>query len=208
MDITQVSRKLLSTAVVTLCLLGLVNAASAEASLPIDSVKLTVERIIHVLTDGTMQGIENTDKRREAILQLVNQRFNFQLMSRLALGENWDSRTDDERVVFVDLFSDLLKKNYIRRIESYSNEKVVFTKQDIKKNLAMVYSQFVKDNTEIAVIYKMKKDGDDWLIFDVVIEGASVIKQYRRQFLHIITEEQFEGLIHRLEEKVNTASAS
>ena len=74
-----------------------------------------------------------------------------------------------------------------------------------KTNLKTII--FVKDNNEISIIYKLKKDGDEWLVFDVVIEGASVIKQYRRQFSLIITEEKIEGLMIRLEEKIKTADA-
>lgn len=188
---------------------GMVTTGWAESSsLPIDSIKMTVERIIEVISDHSLQGDENAVRRRNAILDLVNQRFDFKLMSRLALGENWDNRTESEQLSFVTLFSELLKTTYIRRIESYSNEKVIFSKQDIKKNLAMVYSQFVKDNTEISIIYKLKKDGDQWLVFDVVIEGASVIKQYRRQFSLIIDHEKFEGLIMRLEEKVKSSEST
>nr|MBF0221756.1 ABC transporter substrate-binding protein [Desulfobulbaceae bacterium] len=169
---------------------------------------MTVERIIQVVTDQALKGEENSEKRKNTILQLVDQRFNFQLMSRLALGDNWDSLTVEEQAGFVVLFSDLLKKTYIRRIESYSDEKVVFSKENVKDNLALVYSQFVKDTSEISIIYKLKKEGDEWLVFDVVIEGASVIKQYRRQFSEIITAEKFDGLMLRLQEKIKLSNAS
>lgn len=201
-------KKIFALSIVPVIFLGLVVVASAEASLPIDSMKMTVERIIQVVTDQTLQGEKNLIKRREAITKLVDQRFNFQLMSRLALGDNWDARSEAERAQFVALFSNLLKKTYIKRIESYSEEKVFFTKQDIKDNLAIVFSQFVKENSEVSIIYKLKKDGEDWLVFDVVIEGASVIKQYRRQFSNIILEEHFEGLIQRLEEKIKSSNVA
>lgn len=195
-------RKIVASGTMFLFVLGFVAVVSAEASLPIDSIKMTVERIIQVVTDQAFQGEENSTKRKDTIIQLVDQRFNFQLMSRLALGDNWDGLTEEEQAGFVGLFSDLLKKTYIRRIESYSNEKVIFSKENVKDNLAMVYSQFVKDTSEISIIYKLKKEGEEWLVFDVVIEGASVIKQYRRQFSQIIAEEKFEGLKQRLEEKI------
>jgi len=204
-----IHKKIVASGVIPFVFIAfVVAAASAEANLPMDSIKMTVEHIIQVVTDQTLQGDENYTKRREAIVRLVDQRFNFQLMARLALGDNWDGRTEAERAQFVSLFSDLLKKTYIRRIESYSQEKVLFTKQDIKNNLAIVFSQFIKENNEVSIIYKLKKDGDNWLVFDVVIEGASVIKQYRRQFSNIISEEHFEGLILRLEEKINSTNVA
>jgi len=171
---------------------------------PTVQVKATVDQVIDLLGDGAYAG--RKDERRRKIVDAIGSRFNFALMSRLALGKTWKELGEDERRRFVDLFSKLLENTYIKRIESYSGEQIVFTKEKVKKNLAMVYSLFKKNNDEYSIIYKLRNENGDWLIYDVVIEGASIVKQYRRQFSRIIADENFDGLIARLDEKVKLLS--
>lgn len=186
----------------TVCFLFQTLSSYAQSEEPIETVKKTVEGIITLLTDATYKAEDQHEARRQRIVALIEQRFDFALMSQLALGDTWKERSEDEQANFTRLFSDLLKTTYIRRIESYSDEKVSFDKQVLKNDLAMVYSLFSKNNSEFSIIYKLQKSDNDWHVYDVIIEGASIIKQYRRQFSQIVQQENFQGLIKRLEEKM------
>lgn len=186
----------------------LAQGALAQTAEPIDSVRQTVEGVISLLTDERYKAEEQHEVRRQFIVEVIDRRFNFELMSQLALGDTWAERSKAEQTEFTRLFSDLLKTTYIRRIESYSDEKVSFDKQVIKNDLGMVYTSFQKNNSEFSLIYKLKKAENDWYVYDVIIEGASIIKQYRRQFSQIIEQENFQGLMKRLAEKMSNRTLS
>ena len=203
------TRKFFTYVILTLLLFAkLGDKALAYAAEPKDQIQSTVEQIIQLITSDNLEDGSIDDRKREEILAIVDQRFNFQLMSRLALGKAWAGRSDEEQGAFVRLFSELLKKTYVRRVESYAGEKVVFSREDIKRDLAQVHGLFFKNDKEIPIVYKLKRQDDQWKVFDVVIEGASIIKQYRRQFAQILKEEKFQDLIIRLEEKVKLLSNS
>jgi len=176
--------------------------AAYTADQPIEQIKSTVDQAITILNDDSLKGKDKHRVRQKQLFNLVDQRFNFQLMARLALGETWTTVDKNERRHFVELFSELLKNTYIRRVESYSGEQIVFTRQIVKNNLALIFSKYEKNNQDFTINYKMQNNNGKWLVYDVVIEGVSVIKQYRRQFAQILQNETMQGLIKRLDKKV------
>lgn len=176
--------------------------AAYTADQPIEQIKSTVDQAITILNDDSLKGKDKHRVRQKQLFNLVDQRFNFQLMARLALGDTWTTVDKNERRHFVELFSELLKNTYIRRVESYSGEQIVFTRQIVKNNLALIFSKYEKNNQDFTINYKMQNNNGKWLVYDVVIEGVSVIKQYRRQFAQILQNETMQGLIKRLDEKV------
>jgi len=183
---------------------GLSTAAAADeagaAIGPKAAVKESVDQVISLLTDTAYA--KDPALRREKILDAIDHRFDFELMSRLALGKTWKTISDEQQKMFVGLFASLLQNTYIKRIESYSDEKIEFTREKVKKSLAVVYSVFKKNNEDYSIVYKLKNTNNDWLVYDVIIEGASIVKQYRRQFSRIVAEESFDSLVARLDEKV------
>lgn len=176
--------------------------AAYTADQPIEQIKSTVDQAITILNDDSLKGKDKHRVRQKQLFNLVDQRFNFQLMARLALGDTWTTVDKNERRHFVELFSELLKNTYIRRVESYSGEQIVFTRQIVKNNLALIFSKYEKNNQDFTINYKMQNNNGKWLVYDVVIEGVSVIKQYRRQFAQILQNETMQGLIKRLDKKV------
>ncbi len=202
----NVNRFTTLTVVIIALFLGQLNNADASsytADQPIAQIKATVDRAVILLNDKSLQGADRYDVRQKRLFELVNNRFDFLLMGRLALGKAWATVSEEQQQRFVDLFSELLKNTYIRRVNSYSGEKIIFTKQIIRNNLAMIYSSYEKNNDHFSIKYKMKKNHNgDWLVYDVVIEGVSVVKQYRKQFGQIIQKESMAALIKRLDDKV------
>ena len=119
------------------------------------------------------------------------------------MGRKWNAQDAESQKRFVALFARLLKVNYIDKLETYTGEEVLYEKEVIKGKYAEVRTQIVKKTKEkIPVNYRMIDKGDSWKIYDVVIEGISLVKNYRSQFEEILNRSSFSELLRTLEEKV------
>lgn len=191
-----------------LCLFMLfgTTAQAKQEIPPLGQIRLTVDNILTVLRDETLKSPDKNQERREKILIEVDKRFDFEEMTRLALGSEWDKRNKKEQEEFIDLFKKILENRYIGRVEAYSDEQVNFQDELIKGNKALVSSVFSKNGQEMSVDYKLKKNSDNWLVYDVIIEKVSLIKNYRAEFAQIIAKEEYAGLLKRLKGKVEQIS--
>jgi len=179
------------------------GSALAVPADPVVSVKDTVDQIIAVLQDEKLSGPDKKSVRRSLVVDIVEKRFDFREMSMRTLARHWRDRTPAEQDKFVQLFTKLLQNTYIAKIETYSGEKVVFRKHAVQGDKAIVYSDLVRNNIETPVNYKLKMRNDIWMVYDVEVEGVSLVNNYRTQFSSILEKEKFAGLISRIEEKVN-----
>ena len=133
----------------------------------------------------------------------LSERFDWEEMARLSLAGHWQGLTDEEKKEFVPLFTDLLERTYMNRIENYSGDKVTYDAERVKGNYSLVkVTIFTDKQVEIPVVYKMKKKGPEWTIYDVSIEGVSLVNNYRQQFDSIILSSSYQGLVEKLKEKV------
>jgi phospholipid transport system substrate-binding protein len=189
----------------------LVSAPSrAQAGEPQEKVRETIDAVLAVLQDTSMQGQEHTEKRREKMRQAVYQRFGFEEMAQRALGQYWAKRTPAEKKEFVTLFSDLLERSYISKIEGYTGEqKVLYTKETIDKDHASVRTEIVvKRDANVEVVYQLLQRNGSWQIYDIVIEGVSLVNNYRTQFYNIISRESYEALVKKLKLKLEQEQAA
>ena len=177
----------------------------ASAGEPQEKVRETVDAVLAVLQDKSLQGPENTEKRREKMRQAVFQRFGFEEMSQRALGQHWQKRTPAEKKEFTTLFGELLERSYINKIESYTGEqKVLYTQETIDKDgYASVRTEIVvKRDANVAVEYRLLRRNGNWQIYDVVIEGVSLVNNYRTQFNNIVSQESYDALMKKLKLKL------
>jgi phospholipid transport system substrate-binding protein len=186
-------------------LVGSVSASAQEE--PISRIEKAVEEIIRILEDKKQAAPALGEEKRSQIMDIVEKHFDFREMSKRTLARHWKARTADEQEQFVKKFAKLLKETYIKKIENYSGEKVIFHKQDIEGNKAIVYSGFNRNNVETPVNYKLLISSDQWMIYDVIIEGVSLVRNWRTQFDSIMSKEKFSGLMARLDEKINPAGS-
>ncbi|GAB4546586.1 MAG: ABC transporter substrate-binding protein [Thermodesulfovibrionia bacterium] len=169
---------------------------------PTEEVKKTVDGVINILKDERLKSPQNMSKRRRLLKELIYKRFDFEEMSKRSLGIHWARRSPDERKEFVPLFSDLLERSYIKKIESYSDEKIIYVDESIDNGYAVVKTKVIsKDNVETPIDYRLMRKDSEWLVYDVVIEGVSLVNNYRTQFNKIITSESYEALIKRMKAK-------
>lgn len=175
---------------------------------PLTVIEKTVEEILVVLKNQELSKPDNHEKRKKLIKEIVDRRFDYWEMSMQTLAQHWKSRTPAEQEKFVELFSKLLEKTYISKIESFSDEEIIFKEQLVKGDKAMVRSFIVKNDRETPIIYKLKNKNGKWMVYGVVIEGVSLIRNYRTQFESIINKEKYAGLLKRIEEKIEKAEIS
>jgi phospholipid transport system substrate-binding protein len=141
-------------------------------------------------------------QRRERIRRTVDELCDWEEMSRRSLGRHWAQRTEQEKKEFVHLFGQLLERTYIDKVEGYSGEKVIYLGERVDGDYAEVDVKVVTNkNTEVPVIYRMRAKDQKWWVYDMVIEGVSLVNNYRTQFSDIMAKSSFEGLMKKLREK-------
>lgn len=187
-------------AVCGLCLLG--SAGSALGGDATVQIKQTVDKVIEISKDKNLKKPGKAAERRKAIRNAISQRFDFDEMAKRSLAVNWQQRTPHERAEFVRLYTDLLERSYMKRIESYSDEKVLFLDEKIDGSYAVVRTKIVtKRNVEIPIDYRVLAKGKKWEVYDVVIEGVSLVNNYRTQFNKIIRTSSYQDLVKKMKNK-------
>ena len=185
----------------------LVSAAlpsSTYAGVPTEQLKGTTDKIISILTDPELKGPSQAEKRRGLIRKTADERFDWQEMSRRSLGRHWTKLNEEERKTFVNLFSQLLERTYMEKVEDYSGEKVTYIGDTVDGDYATVEIKVLTSkNVDIPVVNKVKKNGEQWMIYDVSIEGVSLVNNYRTQFNSILSKSSFSELLAKLREKVS-----
>jgi phospholipid transport system substrate-binding protein len=177
----------------------LLAAAPALAGAPTDQLKSSINQVIKVLEDTALKAEGSAEKRRAAIRQVANNTFDFGEAAKRSLGKHWQSLSEQDRQEFTGLFADLLERGYVTRIEEYSGEKIVYAGDNVDADAATVKTRFTtKSGTEIPVDYRMLRKGDRWLVYDVTVEGLSLVSNYRGQFNKIIETSSYQELVKRM----------
>jgi phospholipid transport system substrate-binding protein len=189
---------------------ALTNGTPAWAGAPTDQLRGRVDRVLRVLEDPALKQDTRAGERRASIRAIANEIFDFRELSQRALARHWQGRTAAERDEFVELFADLLERSYIGKIETYSGgERINYTGEAIEADQATVRTKIVtKAGTEIPIDYRMHRAGERWLVYDVAIEGVSLVANYRAQFNKIIQASSFKGLVDKLAAKKEEALAA
>ena len=165
---------------------------------PVDSIRTTVEAILAILKDDSL------DKagRRNAMTAEIGKRFDFAAMSQRTLATNWKKATDKEKQDFTDLFRQLIQNSYVGKLEAYTNEVVEYPAEKAEGKKAVVETLIKTASADIPVNYKLYKKNHDWLVYDVIIEGVSLISNYRSSYQTIVKKEGFDGLMSKMKEKL------
>ena len=170
---------------------------------PTTLIKSAVDQVIGVLKDPGLRGEAKKKERRSLLRQIILPDFDFTEMAKRSLGSHWGQHTPEEQGEFVRLFTDLLEKAYLGRIETYNNEKFVYTREKIEQNYAEVYSEVTTGKGEkFRIDYRLHRLGNDWKIYDVIVEDISLVNNYRSQFNRIITGSSYEELVSRMKQKL------
>ena len=190
----------------TLILLGATSIPESQPQLvkntPTQAMKATVTQAMGVLQDEQLKKPERVNERVNRLKEIADFRFDYGEMAKRSLGAQWGKLGDRERQEFVELFTEFLTATYVEKIHTYSGEEVRFLDERLEGDHAEVKTVMVGKKTDTPLDYRlMIKDGE-WKAYDVVVDGTSLIRNYREQFASIIRSSSFEHLVQMLRDKV------
>jgi phospholipid transport system substrate-binding protein len=185
-------------------LLLLMESVSAAAGVPGDQVRQTTDKLLAILKDPQLKGESKKSERRDKLKEVLYQRFDFTEMAQRSLGSEWRRRSPEEQKEFVKLFTDLLERAYLDKIESYSGENFQYLKErEDDNNYAQVDTKIVDNKgQEFSVNYRLYNMKGDWKVYDVVIENVSLVNNYRAQFNRVLATSSYEELVNRMKGKL------
>ena len=190
-----------------LLLLGGVTVQSAVAGEATEAMKGTIDETLKIIKDKDLKQPGRAEERRRRLEQIIGDRFDYQEMSRRALGASWNELADKDKEEFVSLFRKLLINSYADKIESYSGEGVQYINERTEKDYAEVRTKVLTGKIEIPLDYRLLNKGADWRVYDVVVDGVSLVNNYRGQFSKILRSSTFADLVDQLRKKSDKTNA-
>lgn len=190
--------------ITTVAALLLAFAGAAFADSPLAEVKATTEKVLLLLKDSKLQGDAKKNERRQVVRNEMEKRFAWDDSARACLGRHWAKRTPAEKAEFVKLFSEFLKDTYSDKVATYYGDldKIDYQGEKIQDDYASVKLMLTtKAKVDHPIEYRLEKTSDDWKVYDVLIEGVSMVNNYRDQFDAIIAKSSYEGLIKEIKAK-------
>jgi phospholipid transport system substrate-binding protein len=188
----------IGTLIISLLAAAPVGAAAKSAT---DSVRGTIDEVVRILKDPEMKKPDRLDERRRILEKLIGDRFSWDEMAKRSLGTQWAKLDDKQRREFTDLFRSLLTNTYISRIESYSGEKVVYLNERLQDGFAEVRTKVAAGKSEYPMDYRLMDKSGDWHVYDIVLDGVSLVNNYRGQFTKILRTSSYEDLVGKLRNK-------
>jgi phospholipid transport system substrate-binding protein len=173
-------------------------AAGAEAT---EAVQGTIAKVMGVLDDERLKGPDQVEARRHEVEEIIRQRVDYEEMAKRALGTQWSSLSHHERREFVDLFVQLLRDTFAGRITEHSDEQVLYLGEEREDTFAEVKTQLKGRKIDTPVDFRLIRRSGDWRVYDVVIDGASIVSNYRSQFTSIIRDVSYQGLVKKMRQK-------
>lgn len=171
---------------------------------PTAQLRPVLAQLVEVLDDESLKGETHKIERRSKIMGIIASGFDFREMSRRVLGRTWNELPETEKDYFVTQFTKLLENVYIGKLESYGGRTVDFVAERIKGKRAQVTTLIPYDESKIPIHYIMQRELDKWMVYDINIEGVSLVRNYMEQFRTILRTQKYEGLIRNIEKKNET----
>ena len=189
-----------------LCLYPFLNFVAASAATATEEIKSTIDGVLQIVTTESYK--DDRKIRRKMIRDLIDKRFSYEQMGMRSLGANWNDISKSEQKEFIKLFSKLLENSYATKIESAKQEKVNYKEEKLKGKYAMVKTEITRNGGPVPVDYKLIRIDSKWKVYDIVIEGVSLIKNYRSQFNRIIHQESYDTLKKKIISRINKIEAN
>lgn len=171
------------------------------AASPTDDLRPTLEGIVKIITNPDYSSADKKELRRERIMAVAKQGFDFTTMSKLVLGKTYRKLNDHQKKTFEELFTKLLENAYIGKLETYTNQVTIYKGEQIKGKKAEVRTQVENNGIILPVSYIMLQNDTGWQVYDIKIEGVRLLRNYKAQFKSILRKSKFDGLVKVLEEK-------
>ena len=196
----QVNLFVLVSALVILCSVVFTLPVLAVKD-PIETIKPILADLTKILNDPALQGDAHRDERRQKIMSTIKTVFDFREMARRVLGITWQQIGESDRKHFTEVMTKLLENIYIGRFENYHYKRIEYLGEKIQGNQAQVSTQVDKQNVQLPVYYLLQLTPKGWMVYDINIEGVSLVSNYAEQFRSILRTNSFQGLVKIIEEK-------
>jgi phospholipid transport system substrate-binding protein len=181
----------------------LCRGPDVRAAGPMESVRSVTDRVVELLEDDYYGKEENRDELADKVGGTVRKMFDWEAVARSSLSTHWRDLTRAQQEEFTGLFAEFMERSYSEKLDDYSGEEIVYLREEIEGDRARVIGRFItRKKQEIPVEYRMRKKDGEWLIYDVLIEGVSLVRNYRVQFNDIIVKSSYEELLKRIREKL------
>ncbi|MGI9538482.1 MAG: MlaC/ttg2D family ABC transporter substrate-binding protein [Desulfocapsaceae bacterium] len=194
-------KRLIATTLVLLHTLVAGSISFADDHSPTAQLQPMIDQLIEILDDEALKGDKQKEQRRSKIMGTIASGFDFKEMSRRVLGKTWNELSETEREYFIAQFTKLLENVYIGKLESYGGRTVDFVAERIKGKRAQVTTLVPYEESNIPIHYIMQREIDKWMVYDINIEGVSLVRNYMEQFRAILRTQKYEGLIKTIEDK-------
>jgi phospholipid transport system substrate-binding protein len=181
----------------------------AYSAAPLDTVQEHVNKVLEVLRDPTLKGEPGRKLKKEKIYSISEEMFDFTELSKRSLGQNWNKLNAGQQEEFIKLFKSILETAYADKITSYTDERIIFKEEiTLSEKTVEVPTVIVAKTSEIPINYRLLQEKGRWKIYDVVIEGVSLVNNYRTQFREILANKTPEALLDILRKKVGDARSN
>jgi phospholipid transport system substrate-binding protein len=179
---------------------------AARAGAPLETVKGHVDKVIDVLRDSSLRGGSREKAKKDRIRTISDRMFDFTELSRRTLGQNWSRFNSEQQREFIALYKSVLEDAYVDKIVSYTDEKIIYGKENpLSEKTVEVQTTILTKKADIPIFYRVILKGGEWRVYDVIIEGVSLVSNYRSQFSQILANKSPEGLLDTLRKKTGKA---
>ena len=192
---------LVGLVMVAVVILAGIVADRAEAGEATEAMRATIDEVLRILADKDLKQPGKANERRQLLEKAVGERFDYQEMSRRSLGASWANLSEKDKEEFVSLFQTLLVNTYADKIESYTGEGVQYVNERNEKDYAEVRTKVLTGKTEIPLDYRLLHKSPGWRVYDVVVDGVSLVNNYRGQFSKILRNGSYAELVDQLRKK-------
>lgn len=179
---------------------------AADSGTATEAIKGTIDQVLVVLQQEDLNSEDKKEERLTKLVEVIGQRFDYEEMGKRTLSREWKNLNPQQQEEFVSLFQRFLTRSYASNVSSYSGEKIEYLKERNKGDFAEVQTKVISPKSQVPLDYRLLKKNEEWRVYDVVIDGVSLMKNYRGQFSRILKNSSFDGLLTKLREKADQAT--
>ena len=184
--------------IISLCLIIPFSFAATDYSTPKARVKEAADKVVAILKEKS----NDREARWQKIAAVIRDNFDFRSMSQSVLATHWKSATEEEQERFTEFFSQYIEETYRSKIEAYTDQEIIYKNETIHGDRAVVETVIMAGATGIPVNYKLRNNDGEWFAYDVVIEGVSLVSNYRSTFAAIVKNEGMDGLMEDIQRRI------
>lgn len=177
---------------------------TAQAGVATDRIKAATDKLLEIVTNHDLDPPEMAEKRAHMIRETVDTVFDWQAFSQRALGRHWRKLSKEQKDEFITLFGQLIERTYMDKTRQYSGQQMKFINEETDEKYGVVDAEVaMKNEANIAIQFRILKKNETWFVYDVYVEGVSLVNNYRVQFNNIMTKSGYSELVSKLKTKLN-----